>query len=105
MSEHPGWHKGDLICIPQELCRGGSAVADGCHVFIAEYDPHVENGRWKYACRNCSEIRRATLADVVRLVDIASMEMQRCAERVQRLVDIRDTFFGQEWRGSHDDIS
>jgi hypothetical protein len=93
VSEAPDWHKGDLIALPQDLLRErGAAVYRGCCVFLAEHEPTLHNdGTWRYGCRDCRELRRATLEDVDRLIRIAVMSCEREAGELTRLLNIRRT--------------
>lgn len=93
----PDWHKGDLICMPQDLA-GDGYISHGCHVFEAEHDPHQEEGgrrRWLYGARDCREIRRATVEDVDRLIECRSHAVVRESHELGLLLELRAKFFGK----------
>lgn len=74
----PDWIKGDVV------------VWNGCCVFIAEYNPHYENGKWLYGFRDCRELRRATPEDIERLIGIAQKAILREANELSRLLSLKD---------------
>lgn len=86
----PGWIKGDVVAMPQDLQPDQKAITRGCHVFVAEHNPRYENGKWLYGFRDCCELRRATIADVERLIVIAQNAVLREAQELGRLLELRD---------------
>ena len=85
----PTWKKGDLLAMPADLQPRGSCVSDGCAVFVAEHDPVFRDGKWWYVCRDATELRLATAADLDRLIGIAEAECYRAGERWDRLAELR----------------
>lgn len=94
-NQMPRWRKGDVLAIPQDLCRRGGAVSRGCHVFVAEYDPVYSDGEWRYGSRNANEVRPATIEDVERLIGIVTMDLVRECKSLARLEEIKGKFNGQ----------
>ncbi len=95
MTKKPDWGKGDLIAMPQDLSDEGT-IFDGCHVFVAEHEPRLEGTRWLYGLRPCTELRRATVEDVDRLLRIGCERLNREVEFVRRLLKFKAEFFGKE---------
>lgn len=84
----PDWHKGDVIAIPQDLAPFGN-ITRGCCVFVAEHEPReTKSGSWLYGLRDCAELRRATVEDVERLIEISVADATRELKELQRLMDI-----------------
>lgn len=75
--------------MPQDL-NPCASISRGCHVFVAEVNPHYENGKWLYGLRDCREFRRATQADIERLIGIAQQAVCREAKELGRLLELRD---------------
>lgn len=94
--EKPDWGTGDLMAMPANLMPFNTAVACGCHVFVAEHDPRlfpVAGPGWRYGWTSCKQFRRATKEDLDRLISIAATEVHREAERLKKLTDLRKQFF------------
>lgn len=84
----PAWKKGDILAMPQNLARGGVSVANGLHVFEAEYDPEMNAGRWCYGYTPACELRPATREDIHRLAQIANDTISRELRSLGRLIEL-----------------
>jgi hypothetical protein len=91
----PDWKKGDLLAMPVDLQPHGTGVACGCHVFVADRDPQLDGiaGTGWYGFASTKQFRKATKADLDRLIGIAANHVHREVEILKRLVDFRKQFF------------
>jgi hypothetical protein len=94
------WKVGDILALSNELRGSGTAIADGCSIFVADVPPREAGGKVWYGYRDAKELRPATFKDFERLLAIRNAELQRAIESLDRLTWLLFQFTAQKERES-----
>jgi hypothetical protein len=89
------WKVGDILAVSHELCGSGTAIADGCSVFVADVLPREAGGKVWYGYRDAKELRPATAADFDRLLRIRIHDLNRCIESLEKFLELRALFLAK----------
>ena len=84
----PNWKKGDIVALLQNSDRV-------IHIFEAEHDPWYGKSffsskeDWYYGCRNCEELRLATMEDMDHKIKYQKENVEREKAVLDQLLNFR----------------
>lgn len=87
----PDWKTGDIMVLlrPKDKWRP-TEPRRAFHLFESERNPREECGKWFYGFAPAEDVRKATVADCERFIEIQQRAVAREQEQLRRLVALRD---------------